>query len=498
MYPDLPHIGCSWRLNHHMGVTTPKNLYQILLAATTYAESTDPVGEINNYIIANDLLTSNIRTDTGQPDAWRDYQQILSELGLIFSTKTLRRITPTPLGLAFLDRSFGFSEVITMQAFRFQYPNGHHTPISSTLRQALVGTPTSEVTNFAVLQNISGICLRPAVLIWRVLHGLEVAGLEPEIDTDDVVCYLMRCATNSDAEQCLDALKKARQGKEFFAPLAGNVPRRNAQDWLKFLALTPVFDFGSTTATLRPSRFALDHRGEINALCRDLERSESFWQPGSLDQADKLGWYSYFGGVDLNVPPMPLSETDLAQDEIQETEEEPGERVVSHEPGTITLRDLDRKDPDMGWNPPRPGAAIESVYSAEITSRARRLHDQMVLLIAHVCQHKGATVYEDPKSVDLLVTFRKTDFIIEVKTVTPKNFVTRVRYAMGQVLHYDYLRSLQTLSPRRKVVALAAQLPQDSWAVPFFNTHMDTDLLSLQQGILRTDSDSALSTELFN
>ena len=121
----------------------------------------------------------------------------------------------------------------------------------------------------------------------------------------------------------------------------------------------------------------------------------------------------------------------------------------------------------------------------------------MVLLIAHVCQGKGADVYEDPNSVDLLVIFRKTDFIIEVKTVTAENFVARVRYAMGQVLHYDYLRSLQSLAPRRKVLALAAQLPPDSWAVPFLNTHLDTDLLSLQRGILRIDSFSALSTELF-
>ena len=174
----------------------------------------------------------------------------------------------------------------------------------------------------------------------------------------------------------------------------------------------------------------------------------------------------------------------------------PGERVVSHEPGTITLRALDWDDAARR-RPSRPGAAIESVYSAEVTDRAHRLHDQMVLLIAHVCRGKGADVYEDPQSVDLLVIFRNTDFIIEVKTVTPANFVARVRYAMGQVLHYDYLRSIQSLAPRQKVVALAAQLPPDSWAVPFFNTHLDTDLLSLQQGILRTDAASALSTELF-
>ena len=121
----------------------------------------------------------------------------------------------------------------------------------------------------------------------------------------------------------------------------------------------------------------------------------------------------------------------------------------------------------------------------------------MVLLIAHVCQGKGADVYEDPSSVDLLVIFRGTDFIIEVKTITPENFVNRLRYALGQVLHYDYLYSIQSRSPRRKVVALAAQIPPDSWTIPFLNEHLDTDLLSLQRGILRLDSSFALSEELF-
>ena len=454
------------------------------------------MGEINNYIIANRLFTPNIRADTGQPDAWRDYQQILSELGLIFSTKTLRQITPTPLGLAFLDGSFRFSEVITMQAFRFQYPNGHHTQISPSLRQALAGTPTAGVTNFATLQDISGIRLRPAVLIWRVLLGLEVAGLTPELDADEVECYLMRCSTQHDAEHCLHALTEARQGRATLPPL-GESPHRNAQDWLKFLALTPFFDFEPTAAALELNRFALDHRREIDALCLALAPAESFWQPGSLDRADKVSWYSYFGGVDLGVPPQPLPETELAQDEIQETKEEPGERVVSHGAGTITLRALDRDDANTRRESVRPGAAIESVYSAEIADLARRLHEQMVLLIAHVCRGKGADVYEDPSSVDLLVVFRETNFIVEVKTVTPENFVARVRYAVGQVLHYDYLYSLQSLAPRRKVVALAAQLPSDSWAVPFLNTHLDTDLLSLQRGILRIDSSSALSTDLF-
>ena len=321
MYPDLPYPGHSWRLNHHTGVFTPTNLYQILLASITYATATDPAAEINNYMIANDLFTPNIRADTGQPDAWRDYQQVLSELGLIFSTRTLQPITPTSLGLAFLDGSFSFSEVLTMQAFRFQYPNGHHTQISPSLRQALAATPTAGVTDLATLQDISGVRLRPAVLIWHILLRLEAVGLEPELNVNEVECYLMRCATQHDAEHCLRALTEARQGRATL-PRLGQSARRNAQDWLRFLALTPFFDLSPTDATLRLSRFALDHQDEIDALCLALTPAESFWQPGSLDRADKVGWYSYFGGVDLSVPPLSLPE------ELTQTPQRPKKNPV--------------------------------------------------------------------------------------------------------------------------------------------------------------------------
>jgi len=119
MYPDSPYPGYTWSMNHHMGIVNSHSLYHTLYAAALHAASADPSADINNYLIANNLLTANVRTDSGQPDAWRDYQQILSELGLIFSTKRVKRITPTPLGLAYLDGSIGFSQIMTLQAFRY-------------------------------------------------------------------------------------------------------------------------------------------------------------------------------------------------------------------------------------------------------------------------------------------------------------------------------------------------------------------------------------------
>ena len=483
-----------------MGVVSRKDLYHILYAAATYSESRDPAAEINNYLIANNLLTHNIRADSGQPDAWRDYQQILSELGLIFSTKILRRITPTPLGLAFLDGSLGFSEVITLQALRFQYPNGHHLRISTSLREALARSGLANPGKYAALQQLSGVKLRPGVLVWRVLRGLQDRGLEPELHVDEIECYLMRSATHDDTEPCLDTLSTARRSGPTLAPLGGRA-RRNAQDWVKFLGRTPLFDPVHGGAAIRLTTFAAIHANEIDGLCAALERPEAFWQPTSLDRTDRLTWYSYFGAIDLALPSFPSHEETEISDEYVggAEEEEPSELGVSADAGAISLRPFDLGVAEGETRPPtRPGAPIESVYSADLAGRAHRLHDQMVRLIAHVCKGKGADVYEDPGSVDLLVQFRETEFIIEAKSVTAKNFITRIRYALGQVLHYDYLRSAQSGLPRRKVLAFAAQLPPQLWAIPFLNTHLDTDVLSLEAGLLKANSPSSLSRELFS
>ena len=116
MFPDLPHPGHSWRLTHHMGPVTADHLYHILWAANAFARNRDPAADINVYLNSNEQWTANVRTDSGQPDGWRDYQQVLSELSLIYSVEVMNPITLTTLGLALLDGSLGFSEVMTLQA----------------------------------------------------------------------------------------------------------------------------------------------------------------------------------------------------------------------------------------------------------------------------------------------------------------------------------------------------------------------------------------------
>jgi hypothetical protein len=497
VFPNLPHPGFSWRLSHHTGIITSLNLYQILWAANEFSRTADPPADINNYLIANRQLTANVREDSGQPDPWRDYQQILSESALIYSREVAPQITLTPLGLALLDRSMGFSEVMTLQALRFQYPNGHHMQMSPALRTQLQGTAYATVRTFAELQHRAGVQIRPAVLTWRVLRRLAERNTAAELSVDEFESYLMRCSMNAEYAACADAIIAARNGGVSLAPL-GTRERRNAQDWIKFLRLTAIFttpDDEQPVLTL--SNFGVEHAAELDELCAALETPESFWTPGALNQMDRLRWYSQFGGVDLSIPELPRMEEGEATEFVSGPEQdEPTENLPQG--GRVELRAFQGIELPQGNPLPHMGnLTIQSVYSAELTRTAHRLHDQMVLLIAQTCLAKGAAVFTDPDSVDLLVQHQQREFIVEVKSVHPRNFIARLRYALGQVLHYDFLRSADSQVPRRKVIAFAANVPENSWSVRMLNNYLDMDLLTLEAGRLRVHSPSEAAVQLF-
>lgn len=481
-----------------MGVVTPTSLYNILWAAVTYANSRDPASEINQYIIANGLLTANIRTDSGQPDAWRDYQQILSELGLIFSTQVQRQITPTPLGLSFLDGAISFSELITYQALRYQYPNGHQIPIGPTNRTLLSRTRFANVPNLVALQQASGVQLRPAVLVWQIFRALEAAGEKASLSLSEIERYLFRCSSHSDTPACAAALITARRGGVLSAPDLGSRERRNAQDWIKFLILTPLFE-GSpgSAAYVAMSAFGNENREDLDSMCDLLAQPAGFWFASDPADFARREWYAYFGTLDLAIPLIPPSETIVLAEQYiggQEGMEESQSDTESLVARQIELRQFQAIESKDGRHGSR---SIESVYSADLAESAHRLHDAMVNLIASTCTARGANVFEDPATVDLLVQFRELEFLVEVKSVTPRNFISRLRYAIGQVLHYEYLRQFQSTTPRRCVLAVAAQVPPGTWCIDFVNNHLDFDFLSLQDNLLAVESRNAVANELF-
>lgn len=470
-------------------------LYPLAWAAATYASSEDPATRINEYIVTNDLLPPNIRMDRGQPDVWRDYQQLLTELGLMFSTQGRRRIILTPLGLAFVDKALPFAETVTLQALRYQYPNGHHVFLDAVVRRQLAGTGLEEMPSLARLQQLTGVQLRPAVLIWQVLRSLEKRGESVAVSVNEIQGHLMRCSSHADVENCVAGIIAARTAR-IGLPRLGD--RRNAQDWIKFLLLTPLFDGSSGAgAYIKLSEYGIRECAEIDSICAKLAEPGSFWVPAALDTIDRVEWYARFGELDMGVRLIPEITPDERAEEEVTSEEEEIETDSGVSAGAINLRPFNPQVFGAVEGAHRGAATIDSSYDAAHVREKRKLHDRMVLLIGEVCRRKTGEIWEDPDSLDLVALFEGTEFLVEVKTVTSRNFIKRLRYALGQLHHYDYLRSVQSQRPRRKVVALAAHVPGDMWCIPFLNNHMDFDLLSLEGRTLAVHSTSPVARRLF-
>jgi len=497
MYPSLPYPGYSWSMNHHMGVATKRNLQALVWAAERFRQSDDPAYDINNYFIANNVFTSNIRADTGQPEGWRDYQQIASELGLIFSTKKQRNITPTPLGTAFIEEIVSFEEVVTLQALRYQYPNGHRTTISPALRKQLAETKYPGIRSLTELQAITGVRIRPAILVWKVLRELQLRGERDVLNLREVQLFLLPCIKHEDTLLAVNAIITSRQTKtNLNIPFRAN---RDIQEWFSFLLATPLFDGNkSRNYQIKISNFGISCAGEVDVICQNLENAETFWMPDAQEESSNISWYEEFGSIDLSINLIPRQESEMQGNNFDIEDDE--RQLLGNTIQVINLRPF---NPANLFPEQQPQNTFEKQnttsisYDANFSIEQHTLHDKMIVIIANVCHQNGGQVFDDPQSVDLLVGFENHEFMIEVKSVTPRNFAKRLRLALGQLLHYDYLRSLNSQVPRRKVVALTAYVPSNSWCIPFLNSYLDFDLLTLGKRGLRVNSSFDLTRRLF-
>jgi hypothetical protein len=477
-YPQLPFATHTWRISHHQGVLNPRLLQGLLFAASTYQNSYDPTQEINNYIVSNNLVPPNIRKDSKQADAWRDYQQLPSELGLIFSTRDRNRIQLTQAGLAYLDGGIGFTDLMTIQAFRWQYPNGHNTTKSAK---------ASGGENFASQQIAAGILLKPAILVWHVLAGLEKQQAEASLSAAEIQHFLIPAKSNQDADLVVAAIIHARNSR---ARLGGSKERqrRHALEWMKRLNQTHAFGLRADHR-LALSRFSIEQQDSLYQVMEELLRPESFWVESSQEQAG-ISWYLWYGSLDTR--PYPLSGEVEHEDFGSDPEPEDLDKLDCK---IISLRAYEWSS-EVKPLASSENSTISSVYSAELSNSAHRLHDSMVRLIAERCERRKAAVFFDPDTVDLLIQHDGRELIIEVKSATSVNFVKKLRGALGQVLQYDYLRSRQVSTTRRKGIALTIDIAAAHWSKEFIADYMDMDLIGLQSGALAVHSNDPFTNDL--
>lgn len=483
----LPYTGHTWSFTQHAVGLSAGTLYGLLKCAAPFEGLSEDYGqEITNLMVAEGILTQNFRD--GRPDAWRDYQQILAEIGLIYSTRSSRRLLITEAGHMFLAGEIGFSELIGAQAFRYQYPNGQKFTIQSRLREALSAGNTTIPNTLIELQVNAGLLIKPGTLVIRILIELEILGERASLSASECQAFLMPCRKNSEWHVALSELRNWRTSM-FNIDQVNRHSRRNIQDWFKFLANTDFCEINNSGEIIL-SAYSLHNIELVKNICSEQESADSFWIPIGFDNIYRQQWFEWFGHITFKAQSV-LRTQDFTEEYIHrnyiggtEDEDDNENAITSKLSPEILLSNIDlvrlERDRDFVFN---SGSDLNSLVEKLRRGAQKRhaktlLHDRIVKELAEKFQTQGAIVSEDPDSVDILAQWPSgEEAIFEVKTVTRRSFQERIRRAIGQVEEYAYRRSLTEHKVSDRIIVVNIELEKEAWQTSFLVDYLKIGLI---------------------
>jgi hypothetical protein len=457
MAGNLPYEGYSWTLSHHAAGFNEPAIQALLKCALPFSGQRANRHNINELFQREGVLTENVRDNV--PDAWRDYQQLLPELGLMVSTKLAKEIRITSLGHFLLAGDILFREAVTMQVLRYQYPNGFKETA-------------------AAAQIKAGVMMKPGLLLLRILLTLAEADPQASLSVDDCLTCLLPLKRNVDWPAGFAALQ-ARGGDSTRADVDDRT-RRNVSDWFKLLASSDLFRM-RPGGRLALSTFSSEHSKALVGLCDSEEQQAAFWVPRDLSASDRLRWFDYFGSLSVRVQSalgltMAADQKELGTDEADDAEPVQSAHIV--------LGDIDFD---------HFGRATELRCNGDLDEIARRLlagaqkrhaksleHDRIVRGLAAYFRDQGAIVKHDPNSIDLYVRWPKLgSAIFEIKTVTSRSLQQRLRGAIGQVQEYAFRLGPATADTPDKVIVVNALIDEGHWSKRFVTDYLGIALLCI-------------------
>ena len=470
-------------MSQHAVGLNPKTLYDFLKCAAPFEGELSGYDEkITNLMIAAGVLTANERE--GAPDAWRDYQQLLAELGLIYSTNVVRALTLTELGHMFLAGELGFSELIGTQALRYQYPNGQKSIIQSRLRTALEAGSITAAGTLTEFQASQGILLKPGTLILRVLLELLSAGHTSLLTTSECQAFLLPCKTNQEWPAAYAEILAHRNSTTNIEAVNRHT-RRNVQDWYKLLCKSDFFESGGSNV-IRLTSYAMNNLALVQSYCELQEDAHSYWIPRSFDPEGRRQWFDWFGH--LSYETQTALRTDVTNESdyvsanyVSGAEDEEDETTPSDSASVnLTPLDLAHLGRDTAYQFAGDLAAlVESLRKGAQKRHAKTvLHDRIIKELAETFIAQGAKVESDPNSIDLFAAWPDgNSAIFEVKTVTRRSLQGRLRSAIGQVEEYAYRRHMSGAMRADKVVVINTELTSSAWQIDFMTRHLGIGLI---------------------
>ena len=486
----LPYPGYSWSLNHHMGRVNSRDIFALLESAYRFRKYPNYRPLVNQSLVTDGIFTPNIRKDSRQVDTWRDYQQILSELGLIYSTKYTKQPQLTSIGLMYIDDTISYSELFSSQVLAYQYPNGHKTDISPSLGQELLQAGMSIPATRTELDANSGILVKPGVMILQVLVELYRQNHSPTLDSHECLLALVPTIRNSDWQDAYTRLLKLRQtgGKAD----VDSRRLRDIQEWFQFLDRSDFAVKEDNKISLSPIALA-----EIEQLQNILDFHNdpaTFWIPQSSSSKSEnaLAWYGFFGSPSIEsqwITPDELRSQEYLSNNypdielLDEIDSPPAVVDVSE----INLRPFSPSIPEVVDI--NVDVNVENIVRGRIRLRDKtRQHQEIIAQLATRLTALLYNVTDDPNSVDLLAEKNGYETIFEIKTINRRNFQPRIRLGVGQLSEYRYRRQIQTQVRPTSVLVLSNMFKMQQWEYNYFSSEVNIGILCV-----RADSFLALT-----
>lgn len=476
-----------------MGKAGPKEIYFLLDAAYRHRDAPDFAAAINTEIAESDLLTSNFRSDTQRSDSWRDYQQLLPEVGLQVSTVYTKRPVLTELGLMYLDGEIGYRELFTTQSLAYQYPNGHKSDFTKQTPEDLASRFTSRVG----LELTDGILIKPGVLILRTMLALLQQGKAPTITTRECLHALKPTKRNRDWPEAVERLLWTRRNG-----LTGHsdpAHLRHIQEWFRFLSFGDlVTRVGQSQVTL--SSTAIADLENLNDVLSYHEDEDTFWFPvGDDTRINALSWFRQYGNPDIErqwyQPPEARTHEYLEENYPVAAEPEVDDiRDVVLNSEDIRLRPFSARDFNFGDFVPPPVNGLAA--GRRKLEQQTREHENIVKAVAEKLTTAGFAVFDDPCSVDLLALRGDDEVIFEIKTITARNRWPRLRLGVGQLSEYRYRRKTQTGRRPNAVLVLGNKLGASTWLPRYFESELDMGLVSFKSDVFLPITNGPMEREL--
>lgn len=444
MARQLPFSGYSWQISQHEICFDEEPLVGLLATAALFEGRADKGPELNQLLAKSDIVTRNLREGKASP--WRDYQQVLPEVGLMISTQTSPQITLTEIGRSFLAGSLEHSDLITLQMMRYQYPNGYK---SQTLNAFVA----------------SGVSVRPGLMLLRGLIELYRNGIV-SLTIDQIIVHFLPNRLDTEWNTSVEEILSVAPSNVTFSR------RRNIAAWVRLLLKTTLFE--PLDGNLALSDLVIS-KLDFFASLTDHLISKSPWVP-TPNANNAMNWFAYFGSfkhVDSKL--QSIVEVEVEVDEISLIQDEL-ELVKATGNLNLTLIDFSPIDLTLGSLPHATDDLFQSYIDGRAKLRfAKQEHDKIVNSVAQCYLSQGWAVRHDPSSVDLLaVDPTGAARIIEVKTTTQKTMSKQVRTGVGQVLEYKYRYNRSNLPASRCDIVLNRPFAPDDWHREFCNENAIT------------------------